>query len=291
MWSGAPARAGQVRVNVSSNFFSPPAVTVKPGDHVVWVWTGGSHTVTSGTPGAPNFIFDSGGAPIGLANARFSWKATTGTAYYCVPHGAAMTASITVTAAAPAVSNFRISEVYFNDPAGQDFVEIQNMGGAEGNLGQYRLSVRSGTPLTLALANVMVPAGGRVVVWVNRAGTNSQTEFFFGAEPELPRTGSAALYAPSTVNANLADVNQIIDFVEWGAPGQLNAGTAVTAALWNDLDFVAPPAESHSIEFCGTEAQRGAAFWRQVQAATPGGADCLTPTLSATWGRIKTLYR
>jgi hypothetical protein len=202
-----------------------------------------------------------------------------------------MIGSITVVVSGAPVSSFRITEVFFNAANGQDFVEITNLGTAAGNLGQYRLSVRAGAPLLLNLPNINVAAGGHVVVWVNRAGTNTQTEIFFGAEPELPRTGSAALYAPNTVSPSLALADQMIDFVQWGAVGQLNATTASGAALWNGAEFVGAPAEPHSIEFCGNETQRGATFWRHVLAATPGGVDCATPTVSTTWGRIKAAYR
>ena len=98
---GAPlvpaVQAGQVRVNVGSggSFFTPYAVNINEGDHVVWVWLSGSHTVTSWTLPADsvNFsadgaIFDSGGSPFGLSNQRFAWKSdrTGHVPYVCVPH-------------------------------------------------------------------------------------------------------------------------------------------------------------------------------------------------------------
>jgi len=46
------AGADSALVTVSSNVFTPSSVTVKPGGTVRWVWNGGFHTVTSGTPPA-----------------------------------------------------------------------------------------------------------------------------------------------------------------------------------------------------------------------------------------------
>ncbi|HVP14530.1 MAG TPA: hypothetical protein VMS88_03235 [Terriglobales bacterium] len=54
-----PARAGQVRVDVMDFQFVPTTVTVNHGDHVVWTWTGGFHSATSGTGCVSDGIFDS----------------------------------------------------------------------------------------------------------------------------------------------------------------------------------------------------------------------------------------
>jgi len=286
----AQARAGQLRVNVASNSFSPQSIQPNNGDHIIWVWSGDFHTVTSGN-GSPTGIFASG---LRSTGASFTWKIDrTGLVpYYCEPHFAFnMTGNMSITASGNAVSDFRITEVFFNAPNGEDFIEITNLGDAPGNLGRYRLSLVAATVFTFTLANINVPVGGRFVVWVNRSGIDTQTELFNVAHPELARTGSAALYAPNTVNANLGLPDQMIDFVQWGDMGQANATTASTASLWNGSDFVEAPAVPHSIEFCGNATNRGPTFWAPRLAATPGTADCMTPTRSATWGRIKTLYR
>jgi len=57
-----PARAGQVRVDVSNIHFTPATVTIHHGDHVVWVWVSGLHSATSGSSRTEGGIFNS--APV-----------------------------------------------------------------------------------------------------------------------------------------------------------------------------------------------------------------------------------
>jgi plastocyanin len=83
------ASAATINVTVAPNgglVFSPSSVTVQPGDTVRWTWSGSFHSTTSGVPGAPTGIWDSG-----LLNqgATFSHTFnTTGTfPYYCTAHG------------------------------------------------------------------------------------------------------------------------------------------------------------------------------------------------------------
>ena len=40
--------------------FSPASVTIHPGDTVRWTWGSAGHSTTSGSPGQPNGIWDSG---------------------------------------------------------------------------------------------------------------------------------------------------------------------------------------------------------------------------------------
>ncbi|MEY4117655.1 MAG: hypothetical protein RLZZ116_983 [Planctomycetota bacterium] len=73
------------QINVS---FDPVEVTVFPGDTVRWVYTGGTHTVTSGTDCTPSGVFDS---PLTLKNTEFVWTVPASAAgssisYYCDPH-------------------------------------------------------------------------------------------------------------------------------------------------------------------------------------------------------------
>jgi plastocyanin len=67
--------------------FDPGFVSIQPGDTVTWTWKSNDHSVTSGTPGAPTGLFDSG---IKNSGATFSRTFTDpGTiSYYCLPHGA-----------------------------------------------------------------------------------------------------------------------------------------------------------------------------------------------------------
>ena len=82
--------------------FSPASVSIQVGDTVEWTWKGDDHSVTSGTPGFPSGLFDSG---INDSGHTFSYTfSDPGTfAYYCVPHGECcnMVGSVTVAAATP----------------------------------------------------------------------------------------------------------------------------------------------------------------------------------------------
>jgi len=288
-----PSFAGQRRVDVANFSFADSTLDANPGDQIVWVWISGSHTVTSGA-GTPDGEFNSGFQGLGKA---FAWKApatATGTQrYYCIPHLPGMTGRIIFSASPVSVSDFRISEVRFSTDHDSDYVEIANLGSAAGDLGRYRISVTSATQLTLTPNNIPVPAGGRVVIWLGRSGTGSSTEQFFPGT-SLPRdAGSAALYLANTVSADttLARDDLMVDFVQWGGGAQLNEATAVTAAFWTTGLFADPPADGHTLEFCGTASERGPTFWRGSPIATPGLANCVTPTRASSWGRIKAIYR
>ena len=84
--------------------FSPSSVTIHVGDTVQWTWASSGHSTTSGTPGQPDGMWDSG-----VQNVGFVFSHTFGTAgtfsYYCTPHGlcCGMVGSVTVTAATDTV--------------------------------------------------------------------------------------------------------------------------------------------------------------------------------------------
>jgi plastocyanin len=297
--AAVPARAGQVRIDVSSNFFNDSTVTVNPGDQLVWVWTAGTHTVTSGTAGTSTGDGKFSSLSQGGAGRAFSWKSPAASSarvhYYCVPHFSfGMHGRIDFSASHVPVSEFRITEVRFTLAHDNDYVELANLGDAAGNLGRYRLSLPTGTQLTLGGAGVdiPVPAGGRVVVWLGKSGTNTSTEQFF-AGSTLQTIGSAALYVPTTKTADTTRTRDdlMVDYVQWGAGAQINESTAGTAGFWTGGEFVPTVAFGHTIEFCGSLLQRGAAFWQGSPVPTPGTSNCVTPARTSSWGRIKTLYR
>ncbi len=81
--------------------FEPSSVTIQPGDTVKWTWKSAHHSVTSGTPGAPTSLFDSG---ILNSGATFSFVFTTPATYiyHCTPHGAdGMTGVVSVEGSTP----------------------------------------------------------------------------------------------------------------------------------------------------------------------------------------------
>ncbi len=60
-----PASAATVNVWVGVSYgglidFYPSSVTIHPGDQVKWIWLTSGHSTTSGRPGMPNGIWDSG---------------------------------------------------------------------------------------------------------------------------------------------------------------------------------------------------------------------------------------
>lgn len=297
------ARAGQVRVSVGAGGFaySPTVVNVNTGDRVCWVWTAGSHTVTSGdsATATPNGVFSAGSGPFGVSGTSYSWRAQTGVfPYFCIPHAPLMAGRVIATPGnSIPVPDFHITEVQFNATGGLDLVEITNMGAATGSLGKFRLAAQSAsTTLSLSVlaggTELTVASGGRVVVHLNAAGTNTSFDLFYAAAPELPAAGSVALYVPNQINPSLALADQMIDFVQWGAAGQPNEATAVTAGLWTAGAFVDAVADGHSIEFCGQAAEHGFAFWSEVAVPNFGtDGDCATPTERRTWGQLKTRYR
>src|ERR1700681_914422 len=98
------ASAATVTVMVGNGgfFFSPSSVTIQPGDTVQWTWSSSGHSSTSGTPGNPNGIWDSG-----ILNQGATFSHTFNTAgsfpYYCTPHGqcCGMTGTVTVSTPTP----------------------------------------------------------------------------------------------------------------------------------------------------------------------------------------------
>ena len=290
--AAAPALAGQVRVSVVNFAFTPRAVNCNLGDHVVWVWRSGTHTVTSGDSSGPtpDGRFNSGLLGSGSS---FSWKsdASGHATYYCEPHAPGMAGRVIV-GPGIAVSDFRITEVLFNDAGGLDLVEIANLGNATGDLGRYRMVVGA-TAVAIPRDTLSVGTGGRVVVHCNASGTSTQTDIFLPTLPALPEPGSVALYAPNTAPGHtaLTDATQILDYVEWGAGGQANEATAASAGIWVAAQSINNVAAGHSIELCAA-APRNASAWAEIASPNFGSnGNCTTPARTITWGRIKTLYR
>lgn len=301
--AASAAKAGQVRVNVSNFVFTPATASANLGDHVVWIWTGGAHTVTSGDPNvvadlaAGDGLFNSSPDGLAASGATFSWKATvTGSRlYYCQPHAPGMTGTLELVASGAAgVADFRVTEVQFNAAGNLDLVEIANLGAA-GDLGKYRLKASGFAVQALqvgASTDIVVPAGGRVVLHCNASGTNTATDLFLPALTNLPASGSIALYVPNSFTPQLTLASQMIDFVQWGAGGQENEATAQSAGFWAAGAAIQNVAAGHSIEFCGQPGEYGAAQWHEISTPNFGSnGNCATPGLRTTWGRLKSLYR
>src|ERR1051325_7329734 len=66
--------------------FVPSSVTIHPGDQVKWTWDSSGHSTTSGSPGLPNGIWDSGIHNQGATFTR-TFNSPGTFPYYCTPHG------------------------------------------------------------------------------------------------------------------------------------------------------------------------------------------------------------
>jgi len=77
----------QVQVANAGFNFSPSSVSIQAGDTVEWVWKGSGHSTTSGTPGAPNALWDSGVQNVGFTFFH-TFPAAGSFSYFCTPHGA-----------------------------------------------------------------------------------------------------------------------------------------------------------------------------------------------------------
>ena len=111
----------QVQVGGNSLKFNPASVDIQIGDTVQWTWSTGQHSTTSGTPGAPDGIWDSG-----IHSTPFTFSHTFSTAgsfsYFCTPHGACcgMIGSVTVRAPTLTVTAFVVKQTCLNG----DFVQV-----------------------------------------------------------------------------------------------------------------------------------------------------------------------
>src|SRR4029077_3608394 len=90
---GYPNPASAVTFNVAVGrhygpwvFFSPSTVTIHPGDQVKWTWASSGHSTTSGRPGMPNGMWDSGVRSQG-ATFTHTFNSLGTFPYYCTLHG------------------------------------------------------------------------------------------------------------------------------------------------------------------------------------------------------------
>ncbi len=101
----SPASATTFTVTVGNGgvFFTPSSITIQPGDTIQWTWSSSVHSSTSGSPGSPNGIWDSG-----ILNQGATFSHTFNNAgsfpYYCTPHGGCCGMIGTVTVSSPTPS-------------------------------------------------------------------------------------------------------------------------------------------------------------------------------------------
>ena len=99
------AKKFTVHVGLGGDVFSPPAITIEQGDQIEWVWDAAFHSTTSGTPGNPSGLWDSG---VHQTDFKFTHEFfDLGTfPYFCSVHGSCcmMTGSVKVIAGSPTPS-------------------------------------------------------------------------------------------------------------------------------------------------------------------------------------------
>ena len=153
----------QVQVGAGGLKFTPKDITIQVGDTVEWVWAANGHSSTSGTPGHPDGMWDSG-----IQNSGFIFSRTFAAAgtfpYYCTPHGACcgMTGSVTVTAAA-------------------DTVQITR---AQYSIARSQLTVQATDTNDTATLTVSVTSTGEILgTMTNKGGGNYSAKFSGIANP------------------------------------------------------------------------------------------------------------
>jgi plastocyanin len=102
-----PKSASAMTVNVAVGpngelVFMPSSVTIHPGDSVKWTWGSPDHSTTSGSPGMPNGIWDSGIVGSG-ATFTHTFNSVGTFPYYCTVHGGCcgMVGTVKVVSAMP----------------------------------------------------------------------------------------------------------------------------------------------------------------------------------------------
>jgi plastocyanin len=143
--------------------FSPDPVNISVGDTVRWTWGSSGHSTTSGSPGFPNGLWDSG-----IQNQPFTFSHTFNSAgsfpYYCTVHGqcCGMTGTINVASAPMAQSAFS-RKVHggagtFDVPlplTGNVGVECRSGGGTN----DYQIIINFATSVTVGGATVTSGTG------------------------------------------------------------------------------------------------------------------------------------
>jgi hypothetical protein len=130
-----------------------------------------------------------------------------------------------------------LSEILFDPPGvdtGQQVLELTNTGKLPVDIGGYWLSFK---PAAWQFPEgITVPAGGAVLVHLNRSGVSSGSEFFTGTTGmrNLRRDDSISLFSQNL----FSDPQKCVDFVEWGLPGQAGEDVAVEAGRWNNPEAV-----------------------------------------------------
>jgi plastocyanin len=107
--------------------FDPSSVTINQGDTVRWIWDSTHHSTTSGTPGMPNGLWDSGIRNFG-AMFTYTFNTPGSLPYYCTVHGACcgMTGTVTVMNSTPTPTPTPAVTSYLGNISTRSFVQTGN---------------------------------------------------------------------------------------------------------------------------------------------------------------------
>ncbi len=200
---GSKGPVGKNGYTYPSFIYVPAVVSIHPGDTVQWIWAASPHSTTSGLPGSPSGLWDSG-----THNAGFTFThvfPNSGTfPYYCRVHGVCcgMTGSVIVTAATPTPTPTPVPTVTFL-----------------GNI-STRLDVETGD-------NVMI--GGFIVT-----GTQPKKVIVRGIGPSLGTLGVAGALADPVLELHEPD-GTVVTNDNWKDTQEAEI-MATTLAPSNDLE-------------------------------------------------------
>ncbi|MBI4603365.1 MAG: lamin tail domain-containing protein [Planctomycetes bacterium] len=143
---------------------------------------------------------------------------------------------------APAAwAQIAINEILF-DPmgvnTGRQVVEVANVGDSAVSMGSAGFWLYFPPARWQFPPGVTIPPGGTVRVHINRPGQATATELFTGISG-MRNLKSSQGDALSLFRTNLfGDPAQILDFVQWGAPGNAGEDVASAAGIWTQGAFV-----------------------------------------------------
>lgn len=171
----AKAATVTVQVGQGGKMFNPQNVTIQAGDTVHWQWVKPGHSTTSGVPGNPDGLWDSG-----VQNKRFSFDRVFPTAgtfnYFCTPHGecCGMVGTVTVQGGQPPLAG----ALFVNGNGTVNDVWMYSRG-SDGQLtlvGSY-LTQGTGAKFKLSSQNSIMLSNDRKYLYVANANSNDVTAF------------------------------------------------------------------------------------------------------------------
>jgi len=265
-WNIGPgAWAATTTVTVGSSSFSPKNVAIQRNDSVKWTWGNSGHSTTSGSPGAPSGLWNSG-----VRNVPYAFTNTFPNAgtfpYYCNVHD--FTGSVIVSNAVNQLPSVTIT----NPPSGATFAApwtglIQaNASDSDGSVTNVQffsnLTLVGNDPTApYAVTNNSVPVGSYTLTAVatdNMGATN---------------TSSAVTVTVVTPVAIVLTAPQRLSATQFRFTHTANAGLSYvvqrTASLNTFTDLATNSATSNSVTFTDNAAMSDPNLYRVVRVPNP----------------------